>query len=380
MNYTFRQAILSDMRELLSLYTEVYGNTYPIAFGTDLKVMAGTIKNPEVHWIVAVSEDNRVVGSVVFEKDTLYRVAKVEGLVVSPEHQNQKLGSRLLDHGMNGILNAESSINSVFATTRTQSIVVQRLFLRHHFLPLGVFPNSHRLRQYETLTLFARFKEGVLERRAVVNAVPCELQGILEVSQQTNGLKIPTTFIETPKPVTQPRCSENFEIIDAPEFVFRRFNEKVKDRRARFFPFCRPNLLLSSTDGKTEVFAFFNKLDRYCAIISSNLPLSEMRSEIEILLEQLRDKEVSYIEFLLPLSDTLSLQTVLEAGFVPSAFYPALYECQGEMHDYVILSYSLEPLDFRHMEVDRSFKHYMDHYVRQWTKKHILGVEVLDAR
>jgi hypothetical protein len=57
--------------------------------------------------------------------------------------------------------------------------------------------------------------------------------------------------------------------------------------------------------------------------------------------------------------------------------YPAMQEGQdGKLVDFVIMSRTLKPLDFRGMAIDQGFKPFIDQYVDLWKGMHL---DVLDV-
>jgi hypothetical protein len=213
-----------------------------------------------------------------------------------------------------------------------------------------------------------------------VAQVPLELDGILNAAAishaiPTNGDRVAP--LDRPFPDEKPL---RFELIFAPAYVRRRFEENIVGKADAFSPFHEPNLLITSTDGSVEIYATFSKKDRYCSIAAINVPIVSLHGRLIGLLDDLKDLGVSYIEILIPLRDRDSLEVALMAGFVPSAFYPAMRERDGQLHDQVLLSRTLEPLNFRGMIIDPSFKPFIDQYVLQWTQKHLMTLEIYGAR
>jgi len=371
----------TDADELLRLYLMIYGADYPLEFGTRRDVMLKTMQNPNVLWLVARDpESGKPVGSVLFEVDPVGRIAKIAGLVVSPEYRKQRLASKLISAGTAELLRESSPVNSIYTTTRTNSVGVQLIFLRDGFIPLGLFPNAHKLKHYETLTLFAKFRPGVLERRKRVEVVPEPLGPILKILETHYG--IPTEALLRPARRRNMRTRGNeleFEFIDAPEFVQRKFHAGERSAYDRFYPFHAPNLMMVSKDGEIEIFARFSKVDRYCAITSLNVPVHVLAGRMGGLLNQLKDLGISYLEILMGLEHTRSIEAALEASFLPSAIYPAMLEDEhGHTHDFIVLSRTMEMLDFHGMEVDRAFKPFIDQYVGLWKEMHLESLEVFN--
>jgi GNAT superfamily N-acetyltransferase len=371
-------ATVNDIVPLLGLYNLVYGSTYPLAIGTDAAVMRAVITNPDDLWLVVRSEQNEIIASLVAEQDMQNKIGRLQALVVHPEHRRLNLGSKLAEEIVRRTLGAEGSMNSLYTTTRTLSIGPQNIFLNLGFLPLGLFPNAHRVKEYETLTLLGKFRDGVLAERPALPAVPEKLLPILTVlnslvpTEQKRAIQISAT---------PPRASgapeHEFELIYAPDFVRRRFISTFSDPQERFYPFHEPNLLISAKGGGPELYAYFGKQDGYCTIVAGTETFWQLAPSIDAMVRQLLDFGVSYIETLLPIFKTDSLKVLLEHQFIPSAVYPAMTVVQGAMQDFVLLSRTAEPLNFRGMAIDRRFKPYIDQYVRQWSQTYFEAMEVI---
>ncbi|MBS1962865.1 MAG: hypothetical protein JST04_11655 [Bdellovibrionales bacterium] len=380
-------AVIGDVDELLKLYFTVYGNNYPLAYGTDAKVMADAIQSNEHVWLVTREKSSRkIVGSVVFELDPLNKVAKIVALVTHPNFRTHRLGSRMIESQTTELLGPKGAMNSVYATTRTVSIGVQLIFVRLGFLTLGIFPNAHKLREYETTTLFAKFRDGVLARRDPSVAIPAKLGPIYAVlGDQITALGIPAPKPRTLPPTVAPGKppayygdASEFEVVDAPEFVKRQYLATFTDPYDRFYPFHQPNRLVASRDGKTEVYAHFSRPDRYCAILTLNAPIHAIGHRIPSLLSALRDHGASYFEVLIGVQHQKSIETLMQHRFLPSAIYPAMTESEGKLHDFVVMSRSMEPLNFQGMTIDHSLKPYVDQYVELWKKMHLDSLEIFD--
>jgi GNAT superfamily N-acetyltransferase len=380
MRISISNAKLEDIEELQKLYYMVYGRNYPIAYGNDPEAAANAICSDECQWLVARDKSRGlIVGSMVFEIDRLHKVGKALALVVHPDYRKVGIASRLAAWG-DKLISDKGPLNSLYTTTRTQSIGPQVIFLRENYLPLGIFPNAHKIKRFETTTLFAKFKEGVLDRRAKTEKIPRSMVPLYEVVKQ----KYPQ--LEIPPGATLPERSikkgspwdTHFEAIQAPNYVLRRFQEQVRDPSAQFYPFHKPNLLLAETSGRVELFAYYNEQDGYCTLISCNQPMYALHETFPALLETLRSLGISYVEVLIGADRFESLEVLLRAQFLPSALYLAMREVDGQMYDYVVMTRTMEPLDFRGMAIELAFKPYVDQYVALWKKMHLDALEVFN--
>ncbi|MBL7544472.1 MAG: hypothetical protein JNL11_11705 [Bdellovibrionaceae bacterium] len=376
-----RRAKVADIQDLLTLYFTIYGSNYPLALGNDRIAMQKIIQDKDSIWLVAWdTEKNLLCASAVFEVDTVFKIARAEGFVTHPYYQGKKLASTLLNHGSDYLMNDHKIVHSIYATTRTLSVGPQLVFIKNKFKPLGIFPNAHRLANYETLTLMAKHDPEVLKKRQRVIEVPEALGPIFKASEK---------YIKSPHPppkllkMVRPKPSGEhleFEIILAPDFVKRRFAQTFKDPFDVFFPFHEPNLLLASKNGEVDIYGYLSKSDGYCALITATQPFYSMAGRLRPLLQQLHDYGVSYVEILMAMDSILSLEALLDVNFLPSAIYPAMLEYEGKFMDLVLMSRSMEPLNFRGMQIEKSFIPYIDQYIDLWKMMHLEVLGVFDDK
>lgn len=378
-NEVIERAVESDVDEIINLYRLVYGKKYPISYGTDADLLKRSIKNAETHLVLVARELNKnvITGVLITEIDKENKIGKLVGLVVHPTFQKNKIGNHLVIFVGEHFLENGTELNSLYATTRTNTIGPQRVFIRNKYLPLGIFPNAHRLSQYETVTLFAKFREGLLENRDSIKGVAAPLMPMYNILQNlVPDLSIPIA-LEQSGEITPPNNEAwEFEIIRAPSYVYRKFLETFPDPRDRFFPFHTPNMLIADKQGRMEIFAYFSKRDGYCTLIKATKPIAEISGSLTSLYMQLDDIGVSYIEVLINVAMTANIESLINGLFVPSAIYPAMREVNGKFQDYIVMSRTMEPLNFRGMSVISQFKPFIDLYVDTWKKVNLDSIVV----
>jgi GNAT superfamily N-acetyltransferase len=370
------RARVDDIDELLQLYFAVYGPHYPLPVGSDRAASHRAISSQEEYlWLVTRdTARSTIVGSCVFEMEKISKIGKVSGLVVHPEYRTRNIARQMVNDGVAKLFSSAFDINSIYATTRTVSVAPQLAFLRNSFLPLGIFPNAHKIERYETLTLLARYKPGVFDRRSRVEEIPEKISPITTVMKEE--LKLPFDARRVPQRMVGRGGDIAFEFIFAAEYVRRKWLATFEDPYDRFYPFHTPNLLISSVDGSIELYAYFNSKDHYCTLISANTPMKELEGRMGRVFEQLKEFGVSYVETLIGLRYTESIQSLLSMQFLPSAIYPAMEERDGKLHDFILLSRTMEPLNFSGMAIDSAFKPYVDQYVELWKQMLLETIEV----
>jgi hypothetical protein len=379
MTFYYRDAQVEDADELLRLYFDVYGRDYPLSLGTDRDVMRSIISHPDHVWKVAVNRENeKITASIVVEVDKTHQIGRIEGMVTHPNFQSHGISGHLLAEVTKQVLEGPNALASVYATVRSTGLGPQIVFLKNHFMPLGIFPNAHRLKEYETLMLLAKFSPGVLEKRKKAKVLPHSLAAISRIIDRQVGEA--SSFEVVPDELKAPENKEylDFEIVFAPKLVKRMIEERFADAYDRFYPFHEPNLLIASTNGEVEIFAHLSKHDGYCTIVGLTKPCWELAGRMKPLLSQLRTHGASYLEILISTQHTKSIQALMQAQFLPSALYPAMYG-KTEKEDCVVMSRTLQPLDFRNMHMEESFRPFLDQYLELWKKMHLEILEVFHA-
>jgi hypothetical protein len=374
-----KAAVVDDVNEMINLYRLVYGKRYPISYGTDPDLLTRAIEDPNTHMCLVAKDlkKNFVAGAVIVELDLFNKIGKLVGLVVHPNYQKQKIGQSIVQYVTEFLLEKQSLLNSIYATTRTVTIGPQLVFLKNNYFPLGIFPNAHRLHHYETVSLFAKYREGVLESRIAQPSVSKSLMPLYQIIKSlVPQISIPEIQDESSITVLETEREWKFEIIRAPSYVYRKYLECFPDPADRFFPFHSPNMLIADKKGRIEIFAYFSKRDGYCTLVKSTTPISALRTHLTSLYMQLDDIGVAYLEVLVNVRHTSFINTLLRGQFLPSAIYPAMRERNGGYEDYVIMSRTMEPLNFRGMAILSPFKPYVDQYVDAWKKINLDSIEV----
>jgi GNAT superfamily N-acetyltransferase len=386
MDFVIERAKIENVNELIALYISVYGDDYPIKIGTNKEEMTKALQSEEdCHWYIIKDHTakGKIIASCIFELDHFFKIGKVVGVAVDKEYRRKGLAKKLISHGKQNILEFDEKILSLYATSRTLSISSQRMLLENGFFPLGIFPNARKIKTYETLTLLATFKKGVLDRRRSVEKAHEILKPIIETTNDCLGSNIvPGKYacsyrVGKKYGLVDDHDKSEFEFIYAPRFVEKRFKELFKkESEQAFFPFHEPNLLILSPCGEIEIFASFNKKDHYCALMTSNKSILELGDLFKKLIFAMKDLGIYYVEALARLDGFDVINFLTEFGFLPSALYPVMREKEGRMIDYVLMTRTMVPLDFSEICIDHSFIPFIEQYTKQWIDMHLSHFEV----
>ncbi|WHT15671.1 GNAT family N-acetyltransferase [Crossiella sp. CA-258035] len=371
MGPVFERARLDDIDELLRLYRRVYGRAYALPLGTDPQVMAAEITSDRTSWLVA-RERSELVASIVGNVEPADRLGKMQGLVVHPEHRGGGVAQQAVSSLAELIL-SDGRADSVYGTARTTSTAPQRICLRSGFKALGIFPNLRKAARHETMVLLARHQEGVLEQRHPVERVPASLGPLLAAVEQVVGLPTrPELVPDVEVPVQRGESPPaEVELISAPRFVLRRYNDQLTNPGRRFYPFHTPNVLLAAADGSYEVFAHLSGSDGYCTLIGANPDAMAVARHLDLLISQLNNYGAFYIETLVPLHAFDELGQLLAHGFLPAAAYPAMRRDGELFRDYVVMARTMQPLDFRGLAIDAAFQPFTEQYIEAWKQMYL---------
>lgn len=381
MSLVIDQAKLEDINELIGLYLTIYGKDYPLEIGTNKDVMTKAILDKDsTLWLVMRDPANgAIAASCIFELDLDYKIGKITGMTVNKSYRGRGLASELIDAGIDEVLKKGKRVHSLYATSRTIEIASQKMLMSNGLKPLGIFPNARKIKHYETLTLMGIFGDGVLERRVPVEKVPPQMIPLYNAIGDVLGGEGHPEKGET-CPVNQEApdmAEEDFEYIDAPQFVEKRFNEIFKgDKESIFFPFHKPNLIISSNKCDLEIFASFSKKDHYCVLVTANNPIGDLGNQFKQLMFSMKERGIYYVETLVRADYYDIICFLLQNKFLPSALYPAMREEDGKMHDYVLLTRTMVPLDFSETHVDDCFLPFVNQYVDQWVEINLKSLGV----
>jgi GNAT superfamily N-acetyltransferase len=377
------RANIDDINELIGLYLTIYGKDYPLEVGTNKDVMKKHIldKDQTLWLLMRDTDSSTIAASCIFELDLEYKIGKITGMTVNRSYRGRGLAKQLLGAGIDEVLHVGKKVHSLYATSRTIEVSSQKMLIANGLKPLGIFPNARKIKHYETLTLMGIFGEGVLERRSKVERVPPQMIPLYDSIGEVLGSEgHPDTGHACPvlKSDSSIEVSEDdFEYIDAPMFVKKRFEETFKgDKESIFYPFHKPNLIISSEKCNLEIFASFSKKDHYCVLITANNSIRDLEDQFKQLIFSMKEKGIYYIETLMRADYYEVICFLLQNKFLPSALYPAMREEDGVMHDYVLLTRTMVPLDFSETHIDDCFLPFVNQYVEQWVEMNLKSLGV----
>lgn len=350
-----RLAVPDDALAIADLYNQIYEGSYPDPVMSHLDELRRALRTPEYCWVVANSGDKKIVASVVYRYDAHNALAKVYGAVVNEDFRGQQLMDQLMNFGYQDLRRRSPPVEVVYSLARTVSIAPQKLTTRLGYKKLGLFPNVHKTRRYETHALTGLFSAQALQSRFTDFELHPKLADLFAITRKECGLPDLKVARRSSRRKSSSRQALELEVIHAPRFVHHRFqNEQTKsDRQNWFFPFHEPNLLLTSPDQSCEVFCYLSQLDKHCVIIGIR---DRQKRGLDLTLQsassKLHDLGVRYMEVILRADEIDKIESVIQSEFIPCAYFPAMYLSGRQRFDFVACSRSFEALHFRDLQVE----------------------------
>ncbi|HNW43026.1 MAG TPA: hypothetical protein PKI19_00875 [Elusimicrobiales bacterium] len=369
-----RLARVQDMRRIQMLYAEVYGSNYSVPIVTDKELMRRAIEDNEYYWLVAECR-GRIIGSLVYALNLMYRNSKAFGAVVSHDFRKLNLAFTMMKLILDDITKKRDLVDLVYATTRTANYAPQKLTESLGFIKLGIFPNTHKVQDNETHCLTAYFTEGALERRRRVPHIIPEVAPYYDIIRKQLPLEKAAI-----KNVCGPYSDHkqkipllNFEAITAPEFVKNRYK---KMKHNSFFehivmPFHDPNLILITPDQSTEVYLTYNQKDKYSVIVGGVTTEKSFAVVLESIALKVSQMDMAYVEVIIDAYSPAIQRDALDARFIPSAYFPCAKRMGNRRYDCIVFSRTFDILDFRNVKIISLYKNFLREYLKLWRENYI---------
>lgn len=355
-----RQATPDDAEGIYQLYQAIYHGEYTLPIVNLRAERLKALEDPDCLWLVNECE-GQIIGSVIFLIDRPTRNGKVMAAAVLPEHRRLDLMYTTIGKGVQKLLYDERLVDVIYATARTRSVGPSMLLRKLKFISLGIFPNVHRLEEYETHGLMALFHpEAFLMRRMTPLLIP-ETAGFYQIIRSTFGLEY-AHIEETDGQI-------DMEIIKGPEVQAEYEHLKKNDQLTlRFFPFHEPNYLFRASNG-ANVRAFVNRDGKdghgvLCGLQVDRSEVMRISHILDTLFEKTHDIGLEYLEILIPAYEPMLQEAALLAKFLPCAYFPSFEYTEGTRLDYLVCARTTLPLNFANVQMSPRERRFLDVYLK----------------
>ena len=360
-----------DIFQISKLYYDVYQGTYPDPLMKDFILIGKFIKSEAGFWFLSKDKEGHVIGSVLASYDQENLIAKAFGAVVRTEYRGHGIMEELLAFGIKYLREKTPlGVDVIYSTTRTVNEAAQTLTEKLGFKKLGIFPNAHRTKEYETHCLAAIVYPSAIEKRKTNYKLHHQIASLYSIVQAEVPLE-PLESIVPEAPTKILEAPGELEVVNSPNFVSFRYNYLKREKllEFEFFPFHQPNLVIISPDQEIELFCHLSQVDGYCVIVGGKMPHKTNFSELFLNANRLlRDSGARYIEVIVRADKPKILESILRGKFIPCGFFPSFQLIDGMRHDFVVFSRSFEVFDFQNVKLKGLNQIYLEEYFKAWKK------------
>ena len=371
----FRDARVGDAPAIRELFQKIYKGKYPLEFGTNVELLKAEIGDPEHHlWLVAADEKDRLLaGAMLFICDPKNRMAKAGGGVVLPEYRHYGLGSTMLKKGVRYLTKGADIVDVIYGTSRTVSEGPSKITAEAGFYKMGFFPNAVQIEELEHLNLDVFLTPRALKSRRQGPYLYPPFYDIYKIARRQ--LKLDRGHLVTERgPLTLSKKKIVLNVIKDSKRTVALFDLYKEQRRISnsFFPFHKPNWLLSSEDGGTDVFIWYGGVGKQASILGFRTDRIDIHDLLDAVAGALQRSGASYVELLVDAYDYMVQRDAYAAKYIPSAYFPAMrLTADGRRDDYFVVSRTFQIIDFTSSYVMTENLPYLKAYMRFYNELYI---------
>jgi hypothetical protein len=371
----FRDARAADAPAIRELFERIYKGKYPLEFGTNIDVLKSEIGDPEHHlWLVSSDEKERVLaGAMLFICDPVNRMGKAGGGVVLPEYRHYGLGSTMLKKGVRYLTKGADLVDVIYGTSRTVSEGPSKMVAEAGFYKMGFFPNAVQIEELEHLNLDVYLTPKALKSRRQKPYLFTPFYDIYAIARRQ--LKLERAHLVTERgPLTLSKKKIVLNVVKDSKRTVELFDRYKEQKRISnsFFPFHKPNWLLSSEDGGTDVFIWYGGVGKQASILGFRTDRVNIHDLLDAVAGALQRSGASYVELLVDAYDYLSQREAYAAKYIPSAYFPAMrLASDGRRDDYFVVSRTFQIIDFTSSYVMQENLPYLKAYLRFYNQLYI---------
>lgn len=355
-----RPANEHDVGQIREIYSATYGKDYAYPQYYDEQYLKKMVYSDDTILLVAEdTEQQRVVGtaSVIVEIGAFTDLVGEFGrLAVHPDARRQGIGHLLMQGRIDRV---GERLHLGLVEARASHPYSQKISQAHGFVPVGFLPLKLRVAERESLALFARyFGDGLTLRRNHPRVIP-EVYSVAEMALENVGLTNDCVVDVTSPPYPEHEYQID-EITSQGYSTLLRFERGRVRHREIVGPVSlhygmfklrakHSNYLLARENGHT-VGAIGYTVDEVeqAVRIFELVSLAErpVRFLLRTLIDRCREAEdIDYVEVDVNACVPRMQRTLLELGFVPAAYVPAMVFHHVERLDVVKMVYLFAPFD-----------------------------------
>ncbi|MCA9174672.1 MAG: GNAT family N-acetyltransferase, partial [Planctomycetales bacterium] len=384
-----RDAVESDDEAIRDIFVATYGNDYAYPAFYDLHTIRKLIYADDNVLVVAEDEDTgRVIGtgSVVLQSGAYADLVGEFGrLVVHPDARGKGCANRIMEARIERV---QSRLHLGLVENRVMHPYSQKVSASHGFTPLGFIPHKLRILTREHISLYGRyFGDSLSLRRNHPRIIP-EAAAIAELVLAGLGLR-PDAIIDDHSasyPQSEPRHYELEELTTAGYATLLRIERGRVRHREIFGPMRlhyglfqlqarHSSYLIARRDGQIAgaIGYVFDELERNVRVLELiSVHDGPIRYLLETLLETCRQTlGAHYVEVDVSAYAPHMQRTLLELGFLPVAYIPALVFHDVERLDGVRMVRLLTPFSAADVQLHEQSRPLAELVIRAFEEREI---------
>ena len=386
-----REATEQDVAGIQSVFLEVYGGEYPYQGFFDDWWLKRSVFGDDILMLVAEDQaDQRILGtaSVVFDVGAHSDLSAEFGrLAVHPEARGRRIGHLLMQAR---IEQAQNRIHVGVVENRCVHPFSQKISLAHGFAPVGFLPLKTPFKRRESISLFCRhFGAGLTLRCNHPRIVP-EVADLAHLAFSNTGL--PNDAIIDEESASYPRedgfVLEKLDDRGIPSLI-RIERGRVRGRELfgpmrlqyGFFQLSARRatyLVAKSGDSEGTVCGAIGYIhDEFEKSVKIFELIAQTDQVVRFLLDALLARcegewGAEYVECEVTAHSPRMQRTLLELGFLPAAYVPALVFHDVERFDVVKMVKLLTPFDLGEMQLTPQAQMVADLVIRGFSRREVL--------
>ncbi len=353
-----RPADESDVGQISEIYSATYGEDYAYPQFYDEKFLKKMVFSDDS--ILLVAEDT-VTGCVVGTASVIVEIGAFTDLVgefgrlaVHPDARHRGVG-KLLMQGR--IARVGERLHLGLVEARATHPYSQKIALAHGFAPIGFLPLKLRIAKRESIALMARYFGDGLSLRANHPRVIPEVHPVAEMALENVGLPCDCVVDDASPPYPEHEYDLQGMTSDGYSSLLRFERGRVRHREIvgpvslHYGTFklraSHSNYLLARENQHTvgAIGYTVDPIERAVRIFELiSLTDQPTRFLLRALLDKCRaDEDIDYVEIDVNADVPRMQRTLLELGFVPAAYVPAMVFHHVERLDVVKMVYLFVP-------------------------------------
>lgn len=389
-----REATEADVPQIRAIFESTYGEGYPYPFFYDEGWLKRSVFNDNILMLVAVEPDTGAVlgtSSVVLDVGAhTDLIGEFGRLAVLPAARGRSVGKALMEARIRFV---QDRLHVGVVENRCVHPFSQRISHAFGFAPVGFLPMKHRFHERrESVALFCRHFGDALDLRRNNPRVVPEVHPIAHLAMNSCGLRCDVVVDESSPSYPGDAAFEMEELTarGLPSLL-RIERGRVRDREIfgpmrlqyGFFKLTarHANYLIARGEGAADspgpvagaVGFIRDDIERGLRVFELIAGDERaIRPVLEKLLERCRGWSVEYVEVDVSAHATRMQRTLVELGFVPAAYVPAMVFHHVERLDTVKMIRLLTPLETGELALTEGARPVADLVLGALTRQSIL--------